>query len=113
MDQGRFRQGQHHAALRHCQRAEEVDSQDRFSIFFCQAIDSRINNAMAVLRGLGYLLVDQEPSLIQHIKKKHDHAGKPLFEDINAWATLSEIFTHILQHPGLKSTYLIIDALDE
>ena len=60
-----------------------------------------------------YLLVDQQPSLVSHIRKKHDHAGKTLFEDANAWVALSEIFTNILQDPSLNSTYLIIDALDE
>ena len=86
---------------------------DLLSYFFCQATDSRINNAMAVLRGLVYLLVNQQPSLISHIRKKHDHAGKTLFEDANAWVALSEIFINILQDPSLNSTYLIIDALDE
>jgi len=83
------------------------------SYFFCQATDSRINNATAVLRGLIYMLVGQQPSLISHIRKKYDHAGKALFEDANAWFALSEIFTSILQDSSLKSTYLIIDALDE
>jgi hypothetical protein len=83
------------------------------SYFFCQATDSQINNATAVLRGLVYLLVDQQPSLISHLKKKHDHAGKTLFEDKNAWVALSEILTSILEDPSLNSTYLIIDALDE
>jgi hypothetical protein len=83
------------------------------SFFFCQATDSRINSATAVLRGLLYLLIDQQPSLISHIRKRHDHAGKSLFEDANAWVTLSDIFTDILQDPSLTSTYLIIDALDE
>jgi hypothetical protein len=86
---------------------------DLLSYFFCQATESRNNNATAVLRGLVYLLVDQQPSLISHIRKKHDHADKTLFEDANAWVALSEIFTNILQDPGLKSAYLIIDALDE
>jgi hypothetical protein len=83
------------------------------SYFFCQATDSRINNATAVLRGLVYLLVDQQPSLVSHVRKKHDHAGKALFEDANAWVALSEIFTNILQDPNLNDTYIIIDALDE
>jgi hypothetical protein len=81
--------------------------------FFCQATDSRINNATAVLRGLLYLLINQQPSLVLHIRKKHDHAGKALFEDANAWVALSEIFTNILQDPSMNSTYLIVDALDE
>ncbi|KAF1958486.1 HET-domain-containing protein [Byssothecium circinans] len=83
------------------------------SYFFCQATDTRINNGAAVLRGLLYLLVVQQPSLISHIRKKHDHAGKALFEDANAWIALSEIFTSILQDPNLGSTYLVVDALDE
>ncbi|KAL9126796.1 MAG: hypothetical protein Q9217_004209 [Psora testacea] len=86
---------------------------DLLSYFFCQATDSRINNATAVLRGLVYMLVDQQPSLVSHIRKKHDHAGKAFFEDANAWVALSEIFTNILQDPSLSSTYLIVDALDE
>ena len=54
------------------------------SYFFCQATDSRINYATAVLRGLIYLLVDQQPSLISHIRAKYDQASKTLFEDANA-----------------------------
>lgn len=81
--------------------------------FFCQATDSRINNATAVLRGLLYMLVDQQPSLVSHIRRKHDHAGKALFENASAWVALSEIFTNILRDPSLNSTYFIIDALDE
>jgi hypothetical protein len=92
---------------------KSIAKTDLLSYFFCQATDSRINNAIAVLRGLVYLLVDQQPSLILHIQKKHDHAGKTLFEDANAWVALSEIFTNILQDPSLNSTYLIIDVLDK
>jgi len=92
---------------------KSIAKTDLLSYFFCQATDSRINNATAVLRGLVYLLVDRQPSLISHIRKKHDHAGKTLFEDANAWVALSEIFTNILQDPSLNRTYLIIDALDE
>jgi hypothetical protein len=83
------------------------------SFFFCQATDSRINNAAAVLRGLIYLLVNQQPSLISHIRERYDHAGKQLFEGVNAWVALSNIFSNILEDPGLKNTYLVIDALDE
>ncbi|KAF1944127.1 hypothetical protein EJ02DRAFT_483038, partial [Clathrospora elynae] len=82
------------------------------SYFFCQATDSRINSATAVLRGLLYMLVKQQPSLASHIRKKHDDAGKALFEDANAWS-LTDIFVDVLRDPSLRATYLIIDALDE
>ncbi|OQD86920.1 hypothetical protein PENSOL_c082G12047 [Penicillium solitum] len=83
------------------------------SFFFCQATDVRINNATAVLRGLIYSLVKKQPSLLSHVKSQYDHAGKALFEDINAWNALSRMFTDILKDATLPSTYLIIDALDE
>ncbi|CAN9363411.1 unnamed protein product [Alternaria alternata] len=83
------------------------------SYFFCQATDSRINSATSVTRGLLYMLVDQQPSLMSHIRGKYDHAGKALFEDANAWVALSDIFTSMTQDKGLKRTYLVVDALDE
>jgi hypothetical protein len=83
------------------------------SYFFCQATDSRINSATAVLRGLLYMLMTQQPLLASHVRKKHTHVGKALFEDANAWVVLAEIFGDVLQDPRLRSTYLIIDALDE
>jgi hypothetical protein len=96
-----------------CGIINELPKTNIMSYFFCQATDSRIDNATAVLRGLLYLLVNQQPSLVSHIRKKHDHAGKALFEDANAWVALCEIFTNILQDPSLNITYLIVDALDE
>lgn len=83
------------------------------SYFFCEATDMRINNATAVLRGLIYLLSNQQPLLIPNIREKYDNSGKQLFEDANAWVSLSAIFKNILQDPGLVTTYLVIDALDE
>ena len=83
------------------------------SYFFCQATDSRINSATAVLRGLLYMLVSQQPALISHVRKKHDHAGKSIFEDANAWVTLTDIFAGVLQDPSLSAACLIVDALDE
>jgi hypothetical protein len=70
--------------------------------FFCQATNSRVSSATAVLRGLLYMLVSQQLSLVSHVRKKHDHAGKALFEDANAWVALTEIFTDLLQDPQLS-----------
>jgi hypothetical protein len=82
------------------------------SYFFCQATDSRINSATAVLRGLLYMLITQQPSLTCRIRKKYDRVGKTLFEDANAWVVLTELFMDVLQDPSLSTTYtyLIIDA---
>ncbi len=45
------------------------------SYFFCQATDSRINSSCAVLRGLIYMLVQQQRTLISHIRKRYDQVG--------------------------------------
>ncbi|KAK3359697.1 beta transducin-like protein HET-E2C [Lasiosphaeria hispida] len=79
--------------------------------FFCQATDSRINNAIAVLRGLIDFLAHQQPRLISHVRKFTD-AGRSL-SDANAWIILSDILRGMLEDPNLKVTYLVVDALDE
>ncbi|KAF4856752.1 Vegetative incompatibility protein HET-E-1 [Colletotrichum siamense] len=81
--------------------------------FFCEATDSRLNNATAVLRSLLYLLLRKRPSLSRFIREEHEHAGKRLFEDANVWDFLSITFSNILQDGGLDGFILVIDALDE
>ncbi|KJZ72271.1 hypothetical protein HIM_08312 [Hirsutella minnesotensis 3608] len=83
------------------------------SYFFCQGTDARLNNAVAVLRGLLYMLVRQQPCLVSHVRKRYDVAGKQLFEDVNAWTALCEIFDDMLHDVNLLPTFLIVDALDE
>lgn len=90
-----------------------VHDTSTIAFFFCQTTDARINNATAVMRGLISMLVEQRLALISHIRREYDKFGKQLFEDVNAWQALSNIFMDMLEHPSLKSTYLIIDALDE
>lgn len=94
-------------------RLTDPKADSLLSYFFCQATDSRINNATAVLRGLIYLLVKQQPLLVPHVQERYKDAGKDLFRGVNTWAALSDIFTNILQDPGLQNTSLIVDALDE
>jgi hypothetical protein len=84
------------------------------SYFFCQATDRRLNNATAVLRGLIYLLIQQQPSLISHVQERYNQGAKTPFEGVNAWTALSMVFKDILMDTKSQSTtYLIVDALDE
>jgi hypothetical protein len=83
------------------------------SYFFCEGADTSVNSATAVLRGLIYMLVDQQPRLLSHVRKRHDQAGEQLFNDKNAWAALSNILHNILGDPLLRGAYIIVDALDE
>lgn len=83
------------------------------SYFFCQATDDRINSATAVLRGLLYMLISKEPYFLRYVQEKYDLIGSQLFEDVNAWFALSNIFKDILNDINLRPSYLIVDALDE
>lgn len=83
------------------------------SFFFCQATNTEINSATAVLRGLIYMLVKQQPSLISHLRERYDDFGERLFTGVNTWVALSKIFSAILSDTCLQSTYLVIDGLDE
>lgn len=83
------------------------------AFFFCQATDSRTNNAIGTLRGLICQLVSQQSVLMTHVRKEYDRWGKEAFEGDNAWIVLSRIFTTILGDRNLKGAFLIIDGLDE
>ena len=85
---------------------------DLLSYFFCQATDSSLNKATAVLRGLIYQLVVQQRFLISHLRERYDKE-RQLFEGINAFYALQDIFTKMLHDSRLKRVYLIVDALDE
>jgi hypothetical protein len=82
------------------------------AFFFCQATRAHINNATAVLRGLIYMLVKQQPLLISYLRDAYDD-GNQRFDGVNAWEALSEILSKMLDDPNLNNTYVVVDALDE
>jgi len=50
--------------------AEGLEAVETLSYFLCQGTDSCLNNAIAILRGIIYLLINQQPFLISHLRKK-------------------------------------------
>ncbi len=68
-----------------------------------------------VVRGLLYLLVKQQRSLLSYVRKIYDDSGEQLFKDTNAWTALTEILDAILKDDYFHTatTYLIVDGLDE
>ncbi|ETS81548.1 hypothetical protein PFICI_06550 [Pestalotiopsis fici W106-1] len=81
--------------------------------FFCQATDSRLDNAAAVIRGLMYMLAKNDRSLLKHVHEEWRVAGKALFEDGNAWQAITRIFTAMTQEQQTAKLVFVIDALDE
>lgn len=71
---------------------KKISSSELLLFLFCQDADAHINNATSVLRSLIRQLVDEQPLLISHIRKRYDQ-----YEGTNSWYTVSKIF---YQHPG-------------
>jgi len=87
------------------------------SFFFCQNTDSRLNNSVAILKGLIYLLLVQDSILASYLKDQYDRVGKEVFDvssnNANAFHALSNVFRRMIQHPRSETVYLAVDALDE
>lgn len=94
-------------------KAHEIRQNENICYFFCQATDNRINSAVAVLRGLIYMLVREQPSLMKHLRKSCEDNRDGRFKGPTAWVALSKVFVDMLGDPELLHTYLIVDALDE
>jgi NACHT domain len=94
-------------------RAAQSTNAGILSYFLCQGTDARLNNATAILRGIIYVLIDRQPFLVSHLRKKYDHARRKLFEDVSAFYSLSEVLQQMIQDPRLTTIYLVVDAVDE
>ncbi|EJT73024.1 hypothetical protein GGTG_09875 [Gaeumannomyces tritici R3-111a-1] len=84
---------------------------NRLAFFFCEAGNKNADSAAAVLRGLIYLLISQQPELIGHVLVRHEKVGSKLFEGPGAWYSLRDIFLDLLPKVE-RVTYFVVDALD-
>ncbi|RGP70267.1 hypothetical protein FSPOR_4167 [Fusarium sporotrichioides] len=85
-------------------RLGNPDSHTSLSYFFCQATKPYLNNTTAVIRGLIYLLVVQQPCLLSYLRANVHWDSRVAVEGL---------FRNILADPALGEVYLIVDALDE
>ncbi|KAF5247118.1 hypothetical protein FAUST_970 [Fusarium austroamericanum] len=94
---------------------EEIEKSAPKSVFyfFCQATEPRLRTATNVLRGLIWLLVQTRPCLMSYVREEYDREGKGVFNDGNAWQTLTGILTAILDDEESQGCVFAIDALDE
>ncbi|KAG4272783.1 hypothetical protein FPRO04_10298 [Fusarium proliferatum] len=85
------------------------------SFFLCQANvkEEDLSSDTAVMRGLIYVLLEHQPSLIYVIRRSYDQQKDRLFNSINSSELLGDILTTMLQDSCLQDTILLVDALDE
>ncbi|OBT38534.1 hypothetical protein VE00_11057 [Pseudogymnoascus sp. WSF 3629] len=80
------------------------------TFFFCQSTDIRLNNAIAILRGLIWKLAMNQPRLARIFHEKYN-SDKSLLDGPNAvFALFSTLKLMLNECPG---TTILIDALDE
>ncbi|KAK0375527.1 hypothetical protein CLIM01_07134 [Colletotrichum limetticola] len=92
----------------------EMDPTQTLSYFFCQATETTLNSATAVLRGLIYGLAKRYSQVDRYIYEKYkDGGGKAVFEGDSAWVVMCGILKAILDDPMMNGVLLIVDALDE
>lgn len=80
--------------------------------FFCQATDSRINSATAIIGGLIVSFIKQHQELRSYMHAKY----KDKFGTINGperWYILCDMFEEVTQHSAIPYPVCVIDALDE
>ncbi|CZR68638.1 uncharacterized protein PAC_18537 [Phialocephala subalpina] len=83
------------------------------SYFFCQSTDPRLNHAVAVLRGLIFLLVAQDKqTLLPHLREKLDET-EDLEGSSNLLYALFQMLIDLSIESRFSKVYLMIDALDE
>ena len=95
--------------------SDELNTQfdkSHLSYFFCQGTNDRLNTATAILRGLIWMLVRQQKSLMRHLDE-FKHHGSTLFEAHAAFYNLKKILVSMLEDETLERAYLAVDALDE
>ncbi|KAK1855471.1 vegetative incompatibility protein HET-E-1 [Colletotrichum chrysophilum] len=97
-----------------CDVIEELEKQNYEPVyFFCEAGDTRLNMANAVLRGLLYSFLSRNPSCISQIQEKYERRGKVVFEDTNSWDVLTGMIKDIISSGAMSKAVIVIDALDE
>ncbi|CVL03792.1 related to vegetatible incompatibility protein HET-E-1 [Fusarium proliferatum] len=85
------------------------------SFFLCQANvkEEDLSSDIAVMRGLIFVLLEHQPSLISVIRPSYDKQKHRLFNSINSSELLRDILITMLQDPSLRDAVLLVDALDE
>nr|WOD45877.1 hypothetical protein [Trichoderma atroviride] len=92
---------------------ENGEVENEMAYFFCQATDSRINAAAAILGGLTFYLARRNTSLLSYVRERHLSPGKPIFDGPNGWVAICDIFEAIIQDSKWSHLVLVVDALDE
>jgi hypothetical protein len=84
--------------------------------FFCQNTDEKLNHAVAIVKGLIFLLAMKMERLVKHLQVEVNPAWKDASRGVNAfyalWRVLSNMVNDLVNSSSVP-VFLMIDALDE
>ncbi|KAH7329702.1 hypothetical protein B0I35DRAFT_474269 [Stachybotrys elegans] len=80
--------------------------------YFVDTRNEKRNTAVAVLRGLIYLLLQSRPALIGHLMSDFEYQKEALFSQ-NSLEALWRIFQAMMKDPATGRVYCLVDGLDE
>jgi NACHT domain len=92
---------------------KDIAEKGILAYFFCQGTIDGLNDAISVLRGLIYVLVQERRDLLYHVTKIYNNEGSNLFEGSYGLCALWKLLLDIIRDPLVPQVYLMIDALDE
>ncbi|KAH6867370.1 ankyrin repeat-containing domain protein [Thelonectria olida] len=88
------------------------EPRDILIYFFCDLKDNKRNNAISIIRGLLFQLVEHNAQLLEHLLVTYKIQGDQLFQE-GAFEALWKIFLKIVNDPNISCVSCIIDGLDE
>ena len=83
-----------------------------FLQYFCDDRDEKRSSAVAIIRGLMFQLLNQRPTLVNHILPSFQTQKESLFS-ASAFETLWRVFQSMVLDPNVGTVYCILDGLDE
>ncbi|KAJ3489330.1 hypothetical protein NLG97_g6016 [Lecanicillium saksenae] len=79
--------------------------------FFCQSTKKNQRTGAAIVRSLLWMLLIQQPNLIEYIERKFKWSNKNKFDSDTAIMSLSQVFAAV--SGDTAPVYFLVDALDE
>jgi hypothetical protein len=90
-----------------------VAEKGTLTYFFCQGTIDGPSDAIPVVRGLIYVLVDQRRDSLPYVVRTDDNEGGRLSKGSNGLCGLRKLLLDIAWDPFLPRVYSMIDVLDE
>lgn len=81
--------------------------------FFCQSGKPNARSAAEVVRSLLWMLLIQQPHLVNDLRREFEICGEALLTDGLGWETISRFFKTTISREDVRPVCFLVDALDE